>query len=213
MLILSIDSAGSACSACLWKDSVVIAETREDMDRGQDQRILPMILALLEQTKTTFDDIDRIAVTRGPGSFTGLRIGLAAARGIGFASRKPVFGIDRFSIFREQISDNAKNLLVVLQSKRAELYCAYYPSDHTQAVTSMMTRDEVLSFLQNNPHTVVSGDCADLELPNYLKATEPEIVTSARLASRITGNDPMYEARPLYIRPPDVTIKAKPVEA
>jgi len=213
LLILSIDSAGSACSACLWQDGLVLAEACEAMERGQDQRILPMLISLLSEAKKSFADIDRIAVTRGPGSFTGLRIGLAAARGIGFAASKPVLGIDRFSIYREQIKRSEHNLLVVLHSKRAELYCALYSPTKPEPEINMMKQEDILIFLQDHPKTKVSGDCEDLGLPNFAASKELEVITSARIASNLTVNDAAYMPRPLYVRPPDVTIKAKPIEA
>src|SRR6201996_9161121 len=125
MLILSLDSAGSGCSACVWRDGKVLAEAHEAMHRGQDQRLMPLILQTLKQANVDFPQLDRIAITRGPGSFTGLRIGLAAARGIGLAAEKPVIGIDRFSIYREQVQRADKDLLVIIESKRRELYCQF----------------------------------------------------------------------------------------
>ena len=72
------------------------------MERGQDARLVPLVLEVMAEAKTDFPQLDRLAVTRGPGSFTGLRIGLAATRGFGLAADKPVIGIDRFSLYREQ---------------------------------------------------------------------------------------------------------------
>src|SRR3984957_2129291 len=113
MLILSLDSAGSGCSACIWRDGQVVAAAAESMQRGQDRRLMPLILEVMKKANTEFEALDRITVTRGPGSFTGLRIGLAAARGIGLAAGKPVIGIDRFSIYREMFRAENKNVFVV----------------------------------------------------------------------------------------------------
>ncbi len=110
MLILSLDSAGNGCGACVWHDGNILASAEEPMERGQDQRLMPLILDIMKKANVTFDQLDRIAVTRGPGSFTGLRIGLAAARGIGIASGKPVIGIDRFSIFHAQMDSGVQRL-------------------------------------------------------------------------------------------------------
>src|ERR1700722_4210458 len=149
MLILSLDSAGSGCSACIWRDGQVVAAAAESMQRGQDRRLMPLILEVMKKANTEFEALDRITVTRGPGSFTGLRIGLAAARGIGLASGKPVIGIDRFSIYREQIKTD-KNLLVVIESKRAELFCRFYPANGTAHEPQMLTKEEIAAFLSKN---------------------------------------------------------------
>ena len=99
MMVLGIDSAGAGCGVCVWQDGRVLASAFEAMERGQDRRLVPLILEVMQKAGADFDTLDRIAVTRGPGSFTGLRIGIAAARGIGLAASKSVLGIDRFAIY------------------------------------------------------------------------------------------------------------------
>jgi tRNA threonylcarbamoyladenosine biosynthesis protein TsaB len=202
MLILSLDSAGSGCGACVWRDSAVLASAFEGMERGQDQRLIPLILEVMKQADVTFDDLDRIAVTRGPGSFTGLRIGLAAARGIGIAASKPVLGIDRFNIFREQLGVTDKNILVVINSKRKELFCRFYRAEKQPPITSAMTRDEVQTFLADNPDTIVIGD-----VPEFSTSKSNETITAAILAACADINDLAYLPRPLYLRDADVTMK------
>lgn len=208
MLILSIDSSGSNCSVCIWRDGTVLSQISEQMERGQDQRLIPLVLYTLKQANTSFDQLDRIAVTRGPGSFTGLRIGLAAARGMGLAADKPVIGIDRFSIFREQIKQPNKNLLVIINSKRKELFCQFYFTSGSISEPTMMSPEEIQIFLKDNPETIITGDVLEFNLPNFLPATEPEVVTCALLASNAAIDDQATLARPLYIRPPDVTVAA-----
>jgi tRNA threonylcarbamoyladenosine biosynthesis protein TsaB len=198
MLILSLDSAGPSCSACVWRDGVVLAQVVEHMERGQDQRMMPLLLDLMQQAKIEFSDLDRIAVTRGPGSFTGLRIGLAAARGIGLAANKPVIGIDRFSIFREQAQQLGKDLLVVINSKRKELYAQYYPADGSVPEPCMMTEDEIADYVKDKPGIIIAGD---------RQSKGNEAITCALLASRATVGEASTLPRPLYIRPPDVTVK------
>ena len=207
MLILAIDSAGNGCSACVWQDGKVLAFREERMERGQDARLLPLIQETLSAANTDFTKLDRIAVARGPGSFTGLRIGLAAARGIGLASNKPVIGIDRFSVFREQVKETQKNLLVAIDAKRAELFCTFYPVNGNAQPPTMMTLDEINAFLGNTPDTIITGDADLATHPNYQKISEQEAVTLASLAAKADAADPHNQPRPLYIRTPDVTIK------
>ena len=110
MLILSLDTAGQACAVCVWRDGVVLAAREERMARGQDARLVPLLLEVMAAAGVAFPQLDRIAVTRGPGSFTGLRIGLATARGLGLAADKPVIGIDRFSIHAAQQGRRGESL-------------------------------------------------------------------------------------------------------
>ncbi len=211
MLILSLDTAGAACSACVWQDGKILAEGEERMERGQDQRLMPLVLEIMKKAGTDFANLDRVTVTRGPGSFTGLRIGLAAARGIGLAAGKPVIGIDRFAIFREQIKQPDKNLLVVIGSKRKELFCRFYPVDAAPE-PAMMTMDEIADFLKDRKDTIVAGDEAAASFAHFRNPAEKEVITCAALAARADVNDSEFLPRPLYLRAPDVTIKPRTME-
>jgi tRNA threonylcarbamoyladenosine biosynthesis protein TsaB len=207
MLILSIDSAGSGCGACVWRDSKVLAESHERMERGQDQKLLPLVLDVMQKADVKFADFDRIAATRGPGSFTGLRIGLAVARGIGLAAGKPVLGIDRFAIYRLLVKPPRKNLLAVIDSRRKDLFCRFYPSAGVAMESTMMTADEIRIFASRKGDTVVTGD---IEVPgvDFHATDEKETVACAALAAVARPDDPHFLPRPLYIRAPDVTLAA-----
>jgi len=210
MLILSFDSTGASCSACLWRDGTVVAFTEEKMERGQDQRLLPIILDMMKKADCRFENLDRIAVTRGPGSFTGLRLGLAAARGLGLATRKPVLGINRFDLFYHQIRASSKTaVLVVLQSKRKELFCRFYSLDGSHAEPFMMLLENIPTFLKDKGSVVIGGDY-HLDGPLHSQmASEKEVLTAAYLASQADTASPVFLPRPLYIRDPDVTLKTK----
>ena len=206
MLILSIDSAGSGCAAGVWRDGSMLAQLDERMERGQDRRLVPLTQNVLTQGGVGFTDLNRIAVTTGPGSFTGLRIGLATATGLGFALNKPVIGIDRFTVYRHM--QPAPDLLTVIDSRRAELYCRHdIGAEHTTPM--MLTRDEILVWLAAHPATETAGDAAAVTLPRYRSPPMSEIVACAAIAALAAADDPAFKPRPLYIRPPDVTF-AKP---
>jgi len=92
MLVLAIDTALDACSAALIDaddDRVLASESRE-IGRGHAEHLLPIIDGVMKKAGVKFNDVDRFAVTVGPGSFTGLRVGLSAARGFGLVTKKPV---------------------------------------------------------------------------------------------------------------------------
>ena len=85
MIILAFDCTAAACSVAVWRDGTTLAGARELMERGQAEALAPMIDACMKSAGVAFADVARIGVTVGPGSFTGVRVGLAAARGFGFA--------------------------------------------------------------------------------------------------------------------------------
>lgn len=209
MRVLSIDCAGHGCGVCVWQDGHVQAHTSEVMERGQDQRLMPMIVEAIKQARTSFEKLDRIAVTTGPGSFTGLRIGLAAARGIGLAAGKPVIGIDRFSVYHEQVKSLGAPHLVAISSRRKELYCRFYPAFGASDAPTMMTVEEIAAFAGERPGIIITGDA---DLPNIPPAREAEVIACARLAAAVAPDDPAYLPRPLYIRAPDVTMPKHKVQ-
>jgi tRNA threonylcarbamoyladenosine biosynthesis protein TsaB len=117
--LLAIDTAGPRLQLALLVDERV-ETVIEDMAQGQAERIFPAILQLLDRNGATYDDLDRIAVTTGPGSFTGLRIGLSAARGLGLALDRPVIGVP--TLFALSLDTGCDAAAVLLDARRGESY-------------------------------------------------------------------------------------------
>src|SRR5258707_12171327 len=95
MLILAIDTALDACAAGILDTDTgkLLAQESQPMKRGHAEALTPLIARVIKQAGLIFEALDRIAVTTGPGSFTGLRVGLSAARGLALAANKPVVGL------------------------------------------------------------------------------------------------------------------------
>src|SRR5438046_4216688 len=101
MLILAIDTALNACAAGVLDSDAgkLIARESQEMSRGHAEALMPMIARVMTESGVAFAALDRIAATTGPGSFTGLRVGLSAARGIALAANKPVVGITTLTAY------------------------------------------------------------------------------------------------------------------
>ncbi len=93
MLILAINSAEAACDIALVRNARVLAETKEEMTRGQDGRLPGLVTELLAAASVELADLDRLAVVTGPGSFTGIRIGVSFVRGLALALDIPALGL------------------------------------------------------------------------------------------------------------------------
>ena len=93
MLVLALNTASAALEAALVRDGDILADAREDMARGQDKQLPGFVERLLAQAGVTLQDVDRIAVVTGPGSFTGIRIGVAYARGLALVTGAPCIGV------------------------------------------------------------------------------------------------------------------------
>src|SRR5216683_923522 len=105
MLILAIDTALDACAAAVLDIDAgrLIAQESQAMKRGHAEALMPLIARVIKQAGIAFASLDRIAVTTGPGSFTGLRVGLSAARGIALAADKPVVGLTTLTAYAAPI--------------------------------------------------------------------------------------------------------------
>src|SRR2546430_12544957 len=101
MLILAIDPALDAVAAGCWDTDAgkLIAQESQPMKRGHAEALMPLIARVMKESGIAFFSLDRIAVTTGPGSFTGLRVGLSAARGIALAANKPVVGLTTLTAY------------------------------------------------------------------------------------------------------------------
>src|SRR5581483_8665417 len=115
MLILAIDTALDHCAAAvLDTDSGVMrAQETQSMKRGHAEALMPLVARVVQQSGVAFTGLDRIAVTTGPGSFTGLRVGLSAARGIGLAAHKPVVGVTTLSAYAAPVVSEAGEAPVI----------------------------------------------------------------------------------------------------
>jgi tRNA threonylcarbamoyl adenosine modification protein YeaZ len=128
MLVLAFDTAGPDCAAALARSAAdemdVLARASEKLGRGHAERLLPMIGELLREAGVTYADLDRIAVTTGPGSFTGVRVGVAAARALALALGIPAVGIGSLeALARPELQRHSEGTVVaVLDARRGEVY-------------------------------------------------------------------------------------------
>jgi tRNA threonylcarbamoyladenosine biosynthesis protein TsaB len=115
MLILAIDTALDACAASVLDtaQNKLIAQESLAMKRGHAEAVMPLIARVMKQSGVAFSALDRIAATTGPGSFTGLRVGLSAARGIALAAGKPVVGVTTLTAYAAPVvSESGENPII-----------------------------------------------------------------------------------------------------
>lgn len=128
MLLLASDTAGPNCAVALARFEAssleLIYRMEERIGRGHAERLIPMIDAALGSAGLSYADLDRIVVTTGPGSFTGVRVGVAAARGLALALEIPAVGVGSLSALALGAARNSSNgtAVALLDAKRGELY-------------------------------------------------------------------------------------------
>ena len=98
MALLAFDVAGNACSAAVWSGGEVVSHVSEEMERGQAERLAPMLKSVMGRAALVFSQLEMIAVTVGPGSFTGIRIGLSLAKSLALATGRPLYGVTTFEL-------------------------------------------------------------------------------------------------------------------
>ena len=131
--ILNIETATTNCSVSVSKDGKTIS-LKEDNDKSYShaERLHVYIDAVLKEVHINSNDLDAIAVSKGPGSYTGLRIGVSAAKGLCFALNKPLVSIPTLDVLAHQVKIDDGVIIAMLDARRMEVYSAIYNSDYTQ---------------------------------------------------------------------------------
>lgn len=212
--ILAIETGSRSCSVAVFASLTDIpAALHENTDHGHATMLMPMIEQAMAKAGCGYADLERIAVAVGPGSFTGIRVGLAAALGLSLASGIPAVGISSFHcVAVSAVAERQdRRLFVLLDSRREEPFLAEF--------------DENLGFIQ--PPTVIAPDALDDVLaparPLILAGDAPAMgryaqqggirliqISPQALSVAELAADPMrrYDLppKPVYVRPPDVTM-------
>ncbi|WP_340610239.1 tRNA (adenosine(37)-N6)-threonylcarbamoyltransferase complex dimerization subunit type 1 TsaB [Xenorhabdus bharatensis] len=128
--ILAIDTATEACSVALWNDGLIEAQF-EISPREHTQRILPMVESVLSKGGMKLQQLDALAFGRGPGSFTGVRIGVGIAQGLALGAELPMIGVSSLKTMAQGVFrlKNVSNVLVAIDARMGEVYWAQYTRD------------------------------------------------------------------------------------
>ena len=228
--ILAFDTSGGACSAAVWRDGAIAGHRHVAMDRGHTEALMPMVIETLHDSGCAFDELDWLAVTIGPGSFTGIRAGLAAARGIALARALPVLGIDSFATVLSGIGravpDEARRpdhrlRVIALDSRRKEVYLRIFsPLGEPLTEPDLVAPDDAalrIGAMRTGGRAIVLAGSAAKELASALRGAGLDILAvpgheapdagdlarlaAIRIAARKSG-EALPRLAPLYLHPP-----------
>ena len=224
-VVLALDSAGLGCSVVVASGETVLGAQSDTAMHGQAEKLLPMVDSVMRRAGLPASAIDVIGVTVGPGSFTGIRIGLAAARGIARATGAPVIGVTGFEAVAAGFpgsSLGAGFILIALESRREDLYVQLFDQLRVAlgppAATMPAALNERLNGIIGAAPLLVAGDAAQRAARNLSQHRDTMVAAGSApdaagvlRAALCRWPLPAQSAKqvPLYLRPPDVSFSKR----
>ena len=213
MLVLSVDTCLAASSVAVIEDGRPLASRSEPMTRGHQERIAPLAKEIASEAGIAFSSLDRIAVTVGPGSFTGLRVGLSFAKGLAQALGIPCVGVNSLEALAASIEARGF-VAAVLDARMGQVYLQVFDGGKALMAPDALDIGSAAARLaelwSGGPATLVGSGAALLEgvLPEAVRLdlAVADPVAIARLAAARPA--PAHSPRPLYLRAPYATMPA-----
>lgn len=206
MRVLVIDTALGACQAGLFDGETALAVLERPMEQGGMERIAGLTRDLMQAADFGFDVIDRIGVTTGPGSFTGLRVGLAFAQGLGAALARPVIGLSSLDALAASAASSGV-VLAVIDARRGQVYARLFRDGAAEGPPQALTLAEAAARARDlGPGLRLVGSGAPLlieglDRPDALPLAAPTLTALAALTR--TTDPRAAPPTPLYLRAPD----------
>ena len=189
MKILGIESATAVCGAALTDRGIVLSERQTEQPRAHSEQLLALVGECMRTGGTSLQDLDGIAVSIGPGSFTGLRIGLSVAKGLAFAGEKPIVGVGTlealaYRAIRSGVIGQHGCIAPVIDARRDEIYAALYRAagDHLTELLpprAVLLR-ELADLLPSGERILLLGDGAE-KTYRYFESVLPSKLSSVTL--------------------------------
>lgn len=214
MLVLSLDTTTKTLSCALARDGVVVSEGAGDAAGAHATQLPGELMALLAASRVELAEVDLFAVATGPGSFTGLRIGIATMQGLAFATRKPLVGVSGFDALARL--GGPERVATWVNAWRGEVYAALYEGGAEVTAPHVAPPDALLSELGDRP-TLFIGDGAEsfralivATMNGRARFGEPTAPALAGVIAQLAAEQgelpPPHAIRPLYVRRPDVEL-------
>jgi tRNA threonylcarbamoyladenosine biosynthesis protein TsaB len=204
--LLAVDTALGACSVAILDGDRVLAHRFALMDRGHAEVLAPMVEETMAQAEIVFAGLDRLAVTTGPGTFTGQRVGLAFMRGLRVALNKPLAGVTTLAAMavQAQAETGLETVAALHDAKRGEVYLEILGSIGPR----VLAFDDAIAALPQGPLALAgtAAPAAAERLPHATLSTvrQPDALWAARLAALMPPSD--AAPAPLYLRAPDAKL-------
>ncbi len=228
MLVLGIDTATLVCSVGLTRGGQLVGEHTLNIKKTHSQRLMPLISQLLEAADFKPGELQGIAVATGPGSFTGIRIGIATAKGLAQALDIPLVGVPTLDIIAAQFIYTDYLVCPILDARRQQVYTAFYRNcDHQPRRVSeymALSLESLVEVLKEYPEKgfIFPGDALDAYGPTlqeklkerFLELPQPYRLNRGGLTAYLGhhqlcagGASQLYSLVPLYVRQPEAQVR------
>ena len=211
MLTLGVDTSESLGGVALFEEGR-LAETRTmDTPRSHAERLFPLIETILEACEVDISQLNLVSINRGPGSFTGLRIGLAAMKGLCQSLDIPLIGVDGTQIYRQLVEDHQR-VCVILASRRDLFYVRWFGGSRPKGPTVVMREAELIARLGQEKRELCLVGSGALQLGENLRSwqhiqiapealNQPSPLAVAQWGRKNYVADQLYSVEPLYVEP------------
>jgi len=215
--VLALDTSTDACTVALTGHPGPPYEITIPVRTGHAGSLLPVIDTLFSLSPYGMEDVDLIAVGVGPGSFTGIRIGIATARGLSMALKRPLAGVGTLDALACAALPCATQVMPVIDARKSEIFCRLYAPDGAPLTGPMNVRPEHLADLVTT-RTLFIGNAVPLYREalsavlggNFLEGPEhlwyPRASVIGRIAAEQAARGAIEAAQPLYVRASDAVI-------
>ncbi len=226
MRVLALDSAMTGCSACVYdKRKGVLAKNYIDISRGQAEHLMPLVNNVINKSGLSYSDIDLVAVTQGPGAFTGLRVGISAAKSISMVLDRPAIGVCCFEAILNSCLDNIpKNksyeyYAVILETKRDDYYAQIFDakSMDKSGEPIFASANDIVEFIGGAESCYYMGDAVSRfekdcsVIIDKCNISSPNIDVVARIALEDYESKVLLDQiYPVYLSMPEIGVPKKP---
>lgn len=214
MNLLVLDTTGPACSVALRVPGRADRVCSEDMVRGQAERLAPMVSEILAEAGLTPQEIDRIGVTTGPGSFAGTRVGVAFARGLALAINAEITGLSNLECWaRQSVCEESRTVLAIHDARRGEAVVQLFENCIAQDLPKLIPVEDpgawLMAFAASHPEAsamTLAGSGAYLfpAVPDQQNKFRTDLSVLMDMAAN--ASPPFAPPRPFYARPPDAKL-------
>lgn len=225
-IILALDSALSGCGGCLYDSAkqAILENQYEPMHKGQAERLIPLIDEIIGKGSIAYGDIDAIACTIGPGGFTGVRVGIAAAKALALALNVPLMGVTTFDVLYAQILSSSmsggpneqmrgREVCILIDTKRGDYFVQHYnPDGEVKGDPYILGAEDACNRMKNTSHDsilwagagieAITGKISHDENSNIIEISTLDCSVLARISAE--RQDWSTTIHPFYLRDADI---------